>query len=123
MTIWPFSPLMWQTQAGTFRSSVTWEATFPAVVVVVVALAFVALLVRQWLDLAPRTSRRAQRGLTALRFGAYALVLTMLLNPSLLIQKVMMVLPRLAVLVDASGSMGLSAGGEPTPGIPCDPTW
>ena len=118
MTIWPFSPLMWQTQAGTFRSSVTWEATFPAVVVVVVAL-----LVRQWLDLAPRTSRRARRGLTALRFGAYALVLMMLLNPSLLIQKVMLVLPRLAVLVDTSGSMGLSAGGEPTPGIPCDPTW
>ena len=114
MTIWPFSPLMWQTQAGTFRSSVTWEATFPVVVVVVVALAFVALLVRQWLDLAPRTSRRARRGLTALRFGAYALVLMMLLNPSLLIQKVMVVLPQLAVLVDTSGSMGLSAGGEAT---------
>ena len=114
MTFWPFSPLMWQTQAGTFRSSLTWEATFPVVVVVLIALAFGALLVRQWLDLRQRTSRRARLGLTALRFGAYALVLMMLLNPALLIQKVMMILPQLAVLVDTSGSMGLSAGGEPT---------
>ena len=114
MTFWPFSPLLWQTQAGTFRSSVTWEATFPVVVVVVVALAFVALLALQWLDLGPRTSRRARLGLTALRFGAYLLVLAMLLNPALLIQKVMMILPQLAVLVDTSGSMGLNAGGEPT---------
>ncbi len=114
MTLWPFSPLLWHTQAGTFRSSVTWEATFPVVVVVVVALAFVALLVRQWFDLAPRTSRRARWGLTALRFGACALVLVMLLNPALLIQKVMLVLPRLAVLVDTSGSMGLATDGERT---------
>lgn len=108
MTVWPFSPFLWQTQAGTFRSSVTWEATFPVAVVVVIALAFVALLARQWLDLAPRTSRRARWGLTALRFGAYALVLMLLLNPALLIQKVMMILPQLAVLVDTSGSMGLA---------------
>ena len=114
MTFWPFSPLLWQTQSGTFRSSVTWEATFPVVVVVIVALAFAALLALQWLDLGPRTSRRARLGLTALRFGAYLLVLTMLLNPALLIQKVMMILPQLAVLVDTSGSMGLSAGGGPS---------
>ena len=114
MTVWPFSPLLWQTQAGMFRSSVTWEATFPVVVVVVIALAFVALLVRQWLDLGPRTSRRARLGLTALRFGAYALVLGMLLNPALLIQKVMLILPQLAVLVDTSGSMGLGTDGERT---------
>ena len=114
MTFWPFSPLLWQTQAGTFRSSVTWEATFPVVVVVIVALAFLGLLALQWLDLGPRTSRRARLGLTALRFGAYLLVLVMLLNPALLIQKVMMILPQLAVLVDTSGSMGLNAGGEPT---------
>ena len=114
MTLWPFSPLLWNTQAGTFRSSVTWEATFPVVVVLVIALAFVALLVRQWLDLGPRTSRRARLGLTALRFGAYAVVLGMLLNPALLIQKVMMILPQLAVLVDTSGSMGLSTDGERT---------
>ena len=111
MTLWPFSPLLWQTQAGTFRSSVTWEATFPVVVVVVIALALAALLARQWLDLGPRTSRRARLGLTALRFGAYALVLMMLLNPALLIQKVMMILPQLAVLVDSSGSMGLGEAG------------
>ena len=114
MTLWPFSPLLWNTQAGTFRSSLTWEATFPVAVVVVIALAFLALLVRQWLDLGPRTSRRARLGLTALRFGAYAVVLGMLLNPALLIQKVMMILPQLAVLVDTSGSMGLSTDGEPT---------
>ena len=114
MTFWPFSPLMWQTQAGTFRSSVTWETTFPVVVVGLIALAFGALLVRQWLDLRRRTPRRARLGLTALRFGAYTLVLMMLLNPALLIQKVMMILPQLAVLVDTSGSMGLSAGGEAT---------
>ena len=114
MTFWPFSPLMWQTQAGTFRSSVTWEATFPILVIVVIALAFLALLVRQWLDLRQRTSRRARLGLTLLRFGAYALVLMMVLNPALLIQKVMMILPQLAVLVDTSGSMGLSVSGEPT---------
>ena len=114
MTFWPFSPLMWQTQAGTFRSSVTWEATFPIVVIVVIALAFLALLARQWLDLRQRTSRRARLGLTLLRFGAYALVLMMVLNPALLIQKVMMILPQLAVLVDTSGSMGLTVGGEPT---------
>ena len=114
MTFWPFSPLMWQTQAGTFRSSVTWEATFPIVVIVVIALAFLALLVRQWLDLRQRTSRRARLGLTLLRFGAYALVLMMVLNPALLIQKVMMILPQLAVLVDTSGSMGLSVEGEST---------
>ena len=114
MTLWPFSPLLWQTQAGTFRSSVTWEATFPVVVVVVIALAFVALLVRQWLDLGPRTSRRGRLGLTALRFGVYALVLGMLLNPALLIQKVMLILPQLAVLVDTSGSMGLATDEEGT---------
>ena len=114
MTFWPFSPLMWQTQTGTFRSSVTWEATFPVVVVAVIALAFLALLVRQWLDLRPRTSRRARLGLTVMRLGAYALVLMMVLNPALLIQKVMMILPRLAVLVDTSGSMGLSADSGPT---------
>ncbi|MDE0207806.1 MAG: hypothetical protein OXP66_17460, partial [Candidatus Tectomicrobia bacterium] len=90
----------------------TWEATFPVVVVGVVALAFLGLLVLQWLDLGPRTSKRARLGLTALRFGAYLLVLMMLLNPALLVQKVMMILPQLAVLVDTSGSMGLSAGGE-----------
>ena len=44
----------------------------------------------------------------------YALVLGMLLNPALLIQKVMLILPQLAVLVDTSGSMGLATDEEGT---------
>src|SRR5580765_415277 len=44
----------------------------------------------------------------------FVLLLGMLVNPSLLIQKVLQILPPLIVMMDTSGSMALSEPGKPT---------
>ena len=80
----------------------------------IVAIGFVLLLVLQWRDLRQRVSAPVRWGLCLLRAVAYLLVLGMLVNPSLLIQKVLQILPPLVVMLDTSGSMALSEPGKPT---------
>lgn len=104
----PLYPVLWQTASGTFRGSVVWDATLPLGVVVAIALAFVFLLVLQWRDLRQRVSRGTRLVLCCLRGFAYLLITAMLLNPSLLIQKVLALLPPLAVVLDTSESMALA---------------
>lgn len=110
----PFYPLVWHTAAGTFRSSLTWELTLSFALTLLVALGFVLLLVLQWRDLRQRVSGAVRWGLCLLRAVAYGLILGMLLNPALLIQKVLQILPPLVVMVDTSGSMALSEPGKPS---------
>src|ERR1043165_2582514 len=104
-------PFVWQTASGTFRSSLTLDMTLSFVLTLIIAVGFVLLLVLQWRDLRQRVSVPARWGLCCLRAVAYLLVLGMLLNPSLLIQKVLQILPPLVVMLDTSGSMGLSESG------------
>jgi hypothetical protein len=100
-------PFVWQTSSGLFRGGLTWEHTVPVLVVCLLALGFVVLLYLQWRDLRQRVSPLARWGLGMLRGVAYLLLLGMLLNPTLLIQKVLRLLPPLAVVIDTSGSMAL----------------
>ncbi|MBM3222612.1 MAG: hypothetical protein FJZ47_02240 [Candidatus Tectomicrobia bacterium] len=110
----PFYPLLWHTASGTFRSSLTWEMTLSFTLTCAVAVLCVLLLYLQWRDLRPRVSLRVCWGLCLLRVVVYGLVLGMLLNPSLLIQKVLQILPPLLVMLDTSGSMGLAEAGKPS---------
>src|SRR6266446_6821596 len=109
-----FYPFVWQTASGTFRSSLTWEMALSFTLTLGIAMGFVLLLVLQWRDLRQRVARPVRWGLCLLRAVAYVLVLGMLLNPALLIQKVLQILPPLVVMVDTSGSMALSDPGRPS---------
>ena len=104
----PLSPFLWQTASGLFRGSLAWERTFALAVIIALAMAFVILLYMQWRDLRRRVRTAACWGLCLLRGLVYLLILGMLFNPTLLIQKVLRLLPPLAVLVDTSGSMAIS---------------
>jgi hypothetical protein len=110
----PFYPLVWKTASGTFRGSLTWDLTFSVTLTLIVAIGFVLLLVLQWRDLRQRVSVPVRWSLCLLRAVAYLLVLGMLVNPSMLIQKVLHILPPLVVMMDTSGSMALSEPGKPT---------
>ena len=110
----PFYPLVWKTASGTFRGSLTWDMTLSSMLTLIVAIGFVLLLVLQWRDLQQRVSVPVRWGLCLLRAVAYLLVLGMLVNPSLLIQKVLQILPPLVVMMDTSGSMALSEPGKST---------
>ena len=103
-------PFFWQTSSGLFRSSVSWEYTLPLALILLIALGFVLLLALQWRDLRPRVTSGARWGLCLLRGFVYLLILGMLLNPTLMIQKVLRLLPSLAVVLDTSGSMNIPAG-------------
>jgi uncharacterized membrane protein len=107
MTPQSLNPLVWQTASGLFRSSLTWESALPLALAVVLSLGFVALLYLQWRDLRRRVTAMTRWGLCLLRGVTYLLLLGMLFNPTLLIQKVLRLLPPLAVMVDTSGSMTL----------------
>ena len=100
-------PFVWQTDSGLFRGSLTWEYTLSLLLTLLLALGFVVLLYLQWRDLRRRVSRRMRWGLCLVRGVVYLCLLGMLLNPTLLIQKVLRLLPPLAVVVDTSGSMAL----------------
>jgi uncharacterized membrane protein len=102
-----FPPLLWHTTSGLFRTSLTWEHTFSGAIAALLALGFVILLLLQWRDLGRRVTAKARIGLCILRGVVYLLLLGMILNPTLLLQKVLRLLPPLAVLIDTSGSMGL----------------
>jgi uncharacterized membrane protein len=104
----PLHAILWHTTSGLFRGNLTWEQTLPSVVLLLLALGFAALLYLQWRTLRSRVPAGARWGLCLVRGGVYVLVLGMLLNPTLLIQKVLRILPTLAVAVDTSGSMALS---------------
>jgi hypothetical protein len=110
----PSYPCVWQTAAGTFRSSLTWELTLSVPLTLVIVLGFVLLLLLQWHDLRHRVSRLIRWGLCRLRAVAYLLVLRMLLHPALLIQKVLPILPPLVMMVETSGSMALADPGKPS---------
>lgn len=110
----PFYPFVWHTAAGTFRGSMSWEPTLPLTLTLLIALGFVVLLVLQWRDLRQRVSAPVRWGLCGLRAVVYVLLLGMLLNPALLIQKVLQILPPLVVMVDTSGSMALAESGKPS---------
>ncbi|MGQ4810209.1 hypothetical protein NKDENANG_03658 [Candidatus Entotheonellaceae bacterium PAL068K] len=112
MILLPVYPFLWQTASGLFRSRLAWEYTFSPPVVLGLALGLVLLIILQWRDLRRRVSLGTCWGLCLLRSFAYVLVLGMCLNPTLLIQKVLRLLPPLAVLVDSSGSMALPATEE-----------
>lgn len=103
----PLHSILWRTASGLFRGNLTWEQMFPPAVMILLALGFTALLYLQWRDLRSRVSTGARWGLCALRGCIYLLLLGMLLNPTLLLQKVLRLLPTLAVVVDTSGSMAL----------------
>src|SRR5216683_2716675 len=109
-----FYPFVWHTASSTFRSSLTWEMTLSFTLTLAIALGFVLLLLLQWRDLRQHVARPVRWGLCLLRAVAYLLVLGMLLNPALLIQKVLQILPPLVVMLDTSGSMALSEPGKPT---------
>src|SRR6266571_80562 len=110
----PLYPFVWQTVSGTFRSSLTLDMTLSFALTLIVAIGFVLLLILQWRDLRQRVSVPVRWDLCLLRAVAYLLVLGMLLNPALLIQKVLQILPPLVVMVDTSGSMALSDPGKPS---------
>jgi hypothetical protein len=99
--------LFWETSSGLFRTSLTWEHTFSLAVVILLGLGFLALLVLQWRDLHRRVTPKVRLGLCILRGVVYLLLLGMILNPTLLVQKVLRILPPLAVMLDTSGSMAL----------------
>jgi uncharacterized membrane protein len=88
--------------------------TLSAALTLVIAIGFVLLLVLQWRDLRQRVSLSVCWSLCLLRAVAYLLVLGMLVNPSLLLQKVLQILPPLVVMLDTSGSMALSEPGKPS---------
>jgi uncharacterized membrane protein len=107
------SAVLWQTASGLFRGSIAWEYTLPLGVIVILAVGFALLLFLQWRDLKSRVTSKVRWGLCLLRGIVYVLVLAMLLNPTFILQKVLRLLPSLAVVVDTSGSMTLpDAGGK-----------
>ncbi|MDH3599114.1 MAG: VWA domain-containing protein, partial [Candidatus Tectomicrobia bacterium] len=108
------SPFLWKTSAGLFRSSVTWEYTFPILLIAAIAVGFAVLIGLQWHDLRSRVGSGVRWGLCLLRGGIYVLILIILLNPTLVIQKVLRLLPTLAVVMDTSGSMALSDSASAT---------
>jgi uncharacterized membrane protein len=101
------SPILWQTASGLFRGSISWEYTLPLAGIALLAAGFAVLLFLQWRDLGRRVTPGVRWILSLLRGMAYLLILGMLLNPTLVIQKVLRLLPSLAVVVDTSGSMRL----------------
>lgn len=109
-----FSPFVWQTGTDTFRGSVVWDSPFSPWLLMTFATVFLLLLGLQWYDLRARVAMRPRLGLCALRAAAYTLVLGMFCNPSLLIQKILQILPPLAVVFDTSGSMALADQGMPS---------
>jgi uncharacterized membrane protein len=100
-------PMLWQTNTGLFRSTLLWEYTLPLAVTGLLAAGFIVLIVLQWRDLSRRVATGTRWGLCLLRGLAYVLMLLMLLNPTLMIQKVLRLLPDLAVVLDTSSSMAL----------------
>lgn len=104
----PPHAFFWQTAAGLFRSSLSWEQTLPTVLVFVLGMAFIVLLGLQWHDLRNRVKMPTRCGLCLLRGMVYLFILGMMLNPALLHQKVLRLLPPLVVAVDTSSSMTLS---------------
>lgn len=105
-------PILWQTDSGLFRSTLLWEYTLPLVVIALLAAGFIVLLMLQWRDLSRRVGTGTRWGLCMLRGLVYLLLLLMLLNPTLTIQKVLRLLPSLAVVLDTSSSMALPDGQE-----------
>src|SRR5712691_3961114 len=114
MNSFPFYPLIWKTASGTFRGSLMWDMTLSTALTLMIAIGFVLLLILQWRDLRQRVSVPVRWSLCLLRALAYLLVLGMLVNPSLLLQKVLQILPPLVVMLDTSGSMALSESGKPS---------
>src|SRR5262245_709113 len=110
----PFYPLVWKTASGTFRGSLRWDMTLSFTLTLIVAIGFVLLLVLQWRNLRQRVAVPVCWGLCLLRPVAYLLVLGMLVHPSLVIQKVLQILPPRVGMMDTSGSMSLSEPGKPT---------
>ncbi len=104
----------WQTSSGLFRGALSWEYTLPLPFIVPIAVVFALLLIMQWRDLQPRVTSGVRWGLCLLRGFAYLLVVGMLCNPAMVIQKVLRLLPTLAVVVDTSGSMALSEAETPS---------
>lgn len=102
------SPFFWQTSSGLFRSSFIWELTIPILTIGLIAFGFTILIGLQWIDLRTRVDLKVQWGLCLLRTLAYAVIILMLLNPTLVIQRGLRLLPNLAVVLDTSGSMALS---------------
>ncbi len=100
-------PMLWQTNSGLFRSTLLWEFTLPLAVIGLLAVGFIILIILQWRDLSRRVGTGTRWGLSLLRGAAYVLLLLMLLNPTLMIQKVLRLLPSLAVVLDTSSSMAL----------------
>ncbi len=100
-------PMLWQTDSGLFRSTLLWEYTLPLAVIGLLAAGFIVLMILQWRDLSRRVGTGTRWGLSLLRGAAYLLMLLMLLNPTLMIQKVLRLLPSLAVVLDTSSSMAL----------------
>ncbi|ETW96332.1 MAG: hypothetical protein ETSY1_27015 [Candidatus Entotheonella factor] len=100
-------PMLWQTKSGLFRSTLLWEYTLPLVVIGLLAAGFIFLIILQWRDLSRRVGTGTRWGLCVLRGLAYVLILLILLNPTLMIQKVLRLLPSLAVVLDTSNSMAL----------------
>ena len=103
-------PMLWQTNSGLFRGTLLWEFTLPLAVIALLAAGFIALLVLQWRDLSRRVGAGTRWGLCVLRGLVYLLLLLILLNPTLMIQKVLRLLPSLAVVLDTSSSMALPDG-------------
>ncbi len=102
-------PMLWQTNSGLFRSTLLWENSLPLAVIGLLAAVFIFLIILQWRDLSRRVATGTRWGLCLLRGLAYVLMLFMLLNPTLMIQKVLRLLPSLAVVLDTSSSMALLA--------------
>lgn len=100
-------PMLWQTNSGLFRSTLLWEFTLPLAVIGLLAAGFIVLIILQWRDLKARVGTGTRWGLCLLRGAAYLLLLLILLNPTLMIQKVLRLLPSLAVVLDTSSSMAL----------------
>ncbi len=81
---------------------------------VLAAVAAVAVVVLVWyaMGLRRKVSGRWRTCLTAMRAGAVALILIFLLNPSIVEQRVLKLVPTLAVLIDTSQSLNLHDGEE-----------
>jgi hypothetical protein len=103
-------PMLWQTNSGLFRSTLLWEYSLPLAVIALLAAGFIVLLALQWRDLSRRVGTSTRWGLCVLRGLSYLLLLFILLNPTLMIQKVLRLLPSLAVVLDTSSSMALPDG-------------
>ena len=102
-----FLPLFWQTTSGLFRTSLTWEHTFSGAMCATARPRFRHPAGATVAGPGRRVTAKARVGLCMLRGVVYLLLLGMILNPTLLLQKVLRLLPSLAVLIDTSGSMAL----------------